>query len=95
MASLKVKDTISGITKKGFYEAENKSEDHKWFEFWHDGKLTRIKTKFSHGDNEIGDSLIALIARQLSLTKKQFLNFVECTLSLNEYVNILKEKKII
>lgn len=95
MGSLKVKEVISNIQKKGFKEAINKSIDHKWFEFWHEGKLTRARTKFSHGEKEIGDSLISLIARQLYLTGNQFKLFVQCDISYEQYAKILKEKGFI
>jgi len=83
------------MVKKGFQEASNKSVDHKRIEFWHKGKLTRCRTKFSHNGEEINDWLISQMSKQVSLSKKQFIEFAKCTLSQDMYVEILKEKNII
>lgn len=83
------------MVKKGFQEATNKSVDHKRIEFWYDGKLTRCRTKFSHNSEDIGDWLISQMSKQVSLSKKQFIEFAKCTLSQEGYIKILKEKKII
>jgi len=92
MAVLDAKETYKKLKSKGFQEATNKSVDHKWLEFWFDGKLTRIKTKISHGAKEIDDGLISLMARQTYLTSNQFRKMAECTISEPEYIEILKEK---
>jgi len=95
MASIDAKKTYSNLLSKGFQEATNKSDDHKWLEFWYNGKLTRIKTKISHSAKDIDDSLISLMARQTYLSSKQFKGMAECTISEVEYIKILKERKIV
>jgi len=42
----------------------------------------------------ISTGLIALMAKQLRLTTKQFLELVDCTMTGKEYRNILKNKGI-
>lgn len=95
MSPLDSKKTYKAMIKKGFQEATNRSDDHKRVEFWHKGKLTRCRTKFSHNSEEINDWLISQMSKQISLSKKQFIEFAKCTLSEESYVQILKEKSII
>lgn len=95
MSVLDAKKAYQHLKSKGFQEATNKSIDHKWLEFWYEGKLTRIKTKMSHGFKEIDDSLISLMARQTYLTSKQFRSMAECTISEIQYIELLKQQNII
>lgn len=92
---LKAKDTLNALLKKGFVEAQNKSNDHKWVEFWHNGKLTRVKTKFSHNGQEINDFLISQMSKQTYLTKPEFIKFASCEISQEGYEAILKTKGFI
>ena len=89
------KNTLNALLRKGFVENENKSSDHKRIEFWHDGKLTRARTKFSHSGNELDDWLIGQVSKQICLTKQQFIDFAECKIDQNQYVEILKKGKIL
>ena len=95
MAAIDAKKAYQNLRSKGFHEASNKSVDHKWLEFWYEGKLTKIKTKISHANKEIDDGLISLMAKQTYLTSKQFKGMAECTVSESEYVEILKMQKIL
>lgn len=95
MAVLDAKLTYTNLVHKGFKEAKNKSCDHKWLEFWNDGKLTRVKTKVSHGEKDINDSLIGLMARQTYLTSHDFRELAECTLNQEDYVQKLKQRNLL
>jgi hypothetical protein len=95
MSPLDSKKAYKAMCKKGFKEASNKSNDHKRIEFWFEGKLTRCRTKFSHNDQEINDYLISQMSKQVALSKNQFVEFAQCTLSESGYIEILKEKKIV
>jgi len=95
MNPLDSKMTYKSMCKKGFKDTVNKSNDHKRVEFWYNGKLTRCRTKFSHNGQEINDYLISEMAKQVSLSKKEFVEFAKCNLSEDEYVTILRTKNII
>lgn len=95
MAAIDAKKTYQNLLSKGFQAATNKSVDHKWLEYWYQGKLTRIRTKMSHGAKEIDDGLISLMARQTYLTSKQFRDFAECNITGPQYIDILKVRNII
>ena len=95
MAPLDSKKTYNAMCSKGFKEAQNKSNDHKRIEFWHKGKLTRSRTKFSHNNQEIDDYLIREMSKQINLTKKQFIEFAKCTLSEDGYAEILRSQNLL
>lgn len=90
MSTLDHETTLSNLKRKGFTEPSNKSKDHIRLEFWHGGKLTRAKTKLSHNKQDINDYLISAMSKQICLTKKQFIEFSKCTLSKEQYEEILK-----
>lgn len=81
----------SSLQAKGFKKDD---KDHHYFLYWTlDGKLTTIKTKASHGSTKtISDSLIAMMAKQCSLEKKDFLNLVDCPLNQKKYEEIIRDK---
>lgn len=95
MATLDSNKTYKSMCKKGFQEAENKGNDHKRIEFWYDGKLTRCRTKFSHNAEELNNYLIGEMAKQIALSRNEFIEFAKCTLSKEGYVTILKSKKLV
>jgi predicted RNA binding protein YcfA (HicA-like mRNA interferase family) len=93
MAVLKTKETLNHLLRKGFAEAVNRSDDHKYLEFRLEGKVV-LHTKLSHGAKEIGDSLIAQMARQCKLTKSQFMDLAKCIMSAEEYTQVIKDKSL-
>ena len=87
MATLKTRQVLSGLEKKGFVQAEG---DHTFLIFYVNGKKTSIHTKVSHGSNEINDYLINKMSIQVKLEKKKFLDLVNSPLSLEHYLEELK-----
>jgi hypothetical protein len=82
----------SSLLKKGF-KPTHPGSDHNWFVYVaSDGKKAiGARTKTSHGRGfDLDDFLLGQMARQVSLTKKQFLELVDCPLSREEYEKILK-----
>lgn len=92
MTTIKVKTLTSNLCKKGFRIVEN---DHTYFVLYIDGKKTSVKTKVSHGENEISDGLISKMAKQTFLSVKEFCDFAECKISEKEYVNKLKQDGVL
>jgi hypothetical protein len=86
------RDVGAGLLKKGFSIREN---DHTFYHLFIDGKKTIVSTKISHGEKEIGDRLLGMMARQLRLTKRNFLDLVDCPLTLDEYVKLLREAGVV
>ena len=80
----------SALTKKGF--ERTKDGDHlRYYFFDRQTGATLSQTKMSHGafGETIGAPLISQMARQLRLTKKQFLELIDCTLDEEHYRDIL------
>lgn len=78
-------DIDAALQRKGFRKDEG---DHHYYIYWNlSGKKTIKKTKMSHGSSykTIGDPLLGAMARQVGLTKKSFLELVDCTLDQAEY----------
>ena len=83
------KDVETSLLAKGFQQRES---DHAYFIYYDtSGKKSTAKTKTSHSGKDLDDGLLALMSRQTKLTKKQFLDLVDCPLSRTEYENILRQ----
>lgn len=91
MAVLNAKTTYGNLKKKGFDDAPNKSDDHRWLELFHNGKLV-LHTKISHGGKDLGDFLIKQMSMQCKLDKSDFMDLANCPLSKKQYFDILSEK---
>lgn len=81
------REVMAALEQKGFQKKEN---DHTFFHLWVAGRKTAIYTKISHGEKEIGDKLLGMMARQLKLTAKQFRELVECPLSRDQLIQHLR-----
>jgi hypothetical protein len=87
---LEKRKAYSSLKRKGFVDAENRSDDHKYLEYYVDGRLI-LYTKVSHGGGKNLDSyLIRQMSSQCKLTKDQLANLVNCPMSKDEYLNIIK-----
>lgn len=90
--TLRTDEIKSSLTKKGF---EPKDGKHKFFNYYYDGKKTKISTMISHSHKEIGDTLINKMSKQVKLSKDQFCKLVNCSLSGEEYKEILEAQDLI
>lgn len=89
------KNVISGLKSKGFIPHDT---HHKYFVFKTlSGKKTAINTRVSHGTQykTLGDPLLNAMSKQCQLSKKDFLNLVDCPLSREDYENMMIEKDAI
>ena len=89
MAVLDPRKTYKNLKKKGFQDAENRSSDHKYLEFYYNGLLV-LYTKVSHGNKDIGDHLIKQMADQCKLDKNDFLDLAKCPLNFEGYIEKLR-----
>jgi predicted RNA binding protein YcfA (HicA-like mRNA interferase family) len=83
----KARDVIAGLQNKGFRRRDAKDI---YLHLFVAGRKTAIWTKVSHGEKEIHDGLIATMSRQLRLNKRQFGELVECPLSEEQYLDLLR-----
>jgi hypothetical protein len=86
------RDVRAALLKKGFFE---RSGDHRFFVLLVDGKKKQVFTKISHSGKEIGENLLGTMARQMNLNRREFREFIECSLSGEDYVSLLRERHII
>jgi len=84
----------AALKKKGFVLNDG---DHRYFRLHVDGRATAIFTKTSHGNKykTLGDALVAAMAKQLKLTKKQFGDLVDCRMSGDAYLQALHDQSIV
>ena len=52
-----------------------------------------VYTKISHGISEYGNNLLSQMANQLSLSNSELGKFLDCPLTYERYIEILKRKK--
>lgn len=86
----------SSLLKKGFKVEE--ARDHRFYYFYYNGKKTICRTKISTGSSykEYSDSLLKKIKKQLMLTKRRQLDdLIDCPMTKDDYVDILKDNKVI
>ena len=88
MASRKNAKIQKALLKKGF---KTVNTDHKMLIFHYQGKKTAIHTKISHGNKEISDTLISLMAKQIYLSRSQFEGVIECTVKEDDLIEIYAE----
>lgn len=92
MSSLNIKDTVSNLVKKGFYERPGGK--HRALNYVTlDGKRSSITTHVSRGSGykTLPDNLISPMAKQCGLAKKDFIKFASCTISQEEYELMMKQ----
>ncbi len=89
-SSRKGRDIDAALRKKGFI-CQSDGKHIRYFFRSADGSKSPIFTMISHGmmGTSIGAPLIADMARQLHLTKSQFLALIDCTLDEAGYREIL------
>jgi hypothetical protein len=84
----------AGLSAKGFRRSNN---DHRYF-FYHglDGQKHPIRTHTSQGRGiTLGDPLIAAMAKQCGLNKREFLELVDCPMDQTTYEQLLRSKGLV
>ena len=83
------RDVKSALARKGFRLKEN---DHTFFHLFVDGRKTVVYAKISHGEKQIGDKLLSLMARQMRLSRREFVDLIDCALSEPGYIALLRAR---
>lgn len=87
MKPRKTKDLQRTLQAKGFALYPEKDHHHFYY-LVVDGKKTTVKTYFSHGQKEYGDTLMQLVKKQLKFRRTRQVPgvngsiFIQCTNSL-------------
>jgi hypothetical protein len=88
------KEIETALLNKGF---RNREGDHHYYVYYTTAGLkSHVFTKTSHTPKMkvIGDELLSMMSRQCRLTKKQFLELVDCPLTRPAYERILAEQQL-
>ena len=73
-----------GLLQKGFVLTESRHRRLRYYRL--DGDRTNVSTVMSHGSaRDIDDRLLAKMARQLNLTRRQLDQLIDCSLSQADY----------
>lgn len=91
MSEVRTAPIISALLSKGFVRASG-NRDHQYFFFHYRGKKSDIFTRISHGARTVDDWLVGRMAKQVRLSKREFLSLVECTLSGAEYARLMADR---
>jgi hypothetical protein len=94
LSSLKTREIEKKLLVKGFKEEPGRSR-HRFFRLFVEGQKTSVITHTSHGITEYGDSLLGKMSRQLSLTKAELLDLIECRLDGEEYAALMIGRGIV
>lgn len=80
------------LPRKGFHETDSRS--HIFYHLYHNGKKTHIRTQVSRGSKYkvLSSNLVSAMARQCKLTSRSFCDLVECHLSGDDYIAILRDQ---
>ena len=88
--NISAKDLAKALKKKGFKKVGGTRHDQYYF-FYNDLQ-TSIRVAISRGSTHTySDSLLKHVLREMYLVKKQFEDFVSCSLSEEMYIEHLKE----
>jgi len=93
MKPFSARDVDAALLRKGFVKRHG---DHTYYHFKYKGRDVGVSTKISHGEREIGQGLIKRMRAQMRLENNaDFARFVECPLTLEEYVALLKRLRVV
>jgi hypothetical protein len=83
----------AALVKKGFVQQEDSS--HQVFILFVGVEKKKIRTHYSHGAKECDDYILGQMAKQLSLSRTQLDALIDCQMSGEEYVKILRDIDVI
>jgi len=86
------REVKQNLQRKGFKEKQGAK--HILYIFMHKNKKI-CETHMSRNDQDLNDYLIGKMSKQLYLNKKDFIRLIDCPMSEEEYIKILKDKDIL
>ena len=85
----KTRAVRAALLSKGFITDDT---HHEMFWLVVDGRKTSIRTRISHGVAEYGDNLLALVARQVGLSKQELYRLIDCPMDAEKLKRLLVER---
>jgi molybdopterin-guanine dinucleotide biosynthesis protein A len=94
MSLLKCDKVKSSLKKKGVCTVSGRQK-HVVYTFCHKGELQAISTHMSHNNQEINDFLQKEMAKQMPLTKSEFIEFIKCNITKEDLIDKYAEMDLI
>ena len=108
VGNIKTRNIKSTLNEKGFEEKggikdktrnpgrkQKRGSNHDLFCLYHNGRRQPVHVAISRGLSSYNDNLLSIVAKEMKLTKKECAKFYKCTISGTDYIEILKEKKVL
>lgn len=89
MSTIKVRRVDKALTTK--LEFERRDSHHCIYRLYLDGQLA-ARTFLSHGQRELTGFHIGQMAKQMRLSRREFLDAVECPLGREAYYDLVRER---
>ena len=89
MGTIDTRTIRKALTAKGFRQEQS---HHEMFFLYVQEKRTQVRTRISHGKREYGDNLLGQMARQVRLQRREFNDLIECPMSGETYLQLLRER---
>ena len=89
MSTLKARRVDKALTTK--LEFERHDSHHRIYRLYLDGQLA-ARTFISHDQRELTNFHIGQVAKQMRLSRREFLDAVECPLSREAYYDLVRER---
>ncbi len=67
---------------------------HKTATLYYEGRAI-IRTRISHGQGDISPIIVAKMRSQLKVSEQQLRKLIECSMSYEDYIRLLKQKGLI
>jgi hypothetical protein len=77
----------NALVTKGFARVESKHHTMFWLVVR--GTRTSIRTRISHGQRKVDDALLSEIAKELYLSKRDLLRFIQCEITAEAYADLM------
>ncbi len=90
MPVYKDRDVKSKILSLGFQISNDSRNKHIYYCLYKDGIYTGINTHFSKNGQDIDDHLISQIAKQMGITRQEFIKIMKGEINKEEYLSILQ-----
>lgn len=91
MATIERRRLRQALLEKGFKE-DTWRKGHRYYRLWDGDKKTHVVMQISEGkaNRNLADNNVSLTYKQMHLTKAQLFEFVECTMSGPDYLQVVR-----
>ena len=92
MSSFHIHSVEQALLSKGFMRVPG---DHRRFYYLVEGRKSRVRTRFSHSDRRIEGIRVRQMAKEIGLDRAEFEAFVNCPLSGEIYLSLVRGRGLL